>query len=84
MERTEYKLIRPKNVQKTFYKAQVVKTRKTGRNDWPGWVIAISNSLAAGEWLAGAHLEPWVKEAYESISDSVKKQVSYSDEITKL
>jgi hypothetical protein len=52
--------------------------RDDERYTWPNWVVAVSNSLAAGEWLGGDMFPAFAKEVFEALS-GVKK-VSMADE----
>jgi hypothetical protein len=52
--------------------------RDYDRPTWATWVVAVSNSLAAGEWLGGDMFPAFAKEVFEALS-GVKK-VSMADE----
>jgi len=53
--------------------------RDESRNSWPTWVIAVSNSLAAGEWIAFDGCPAFAEEVFELAKADQK--VSYSDSI---
>ncbi len=51
--------------------------RDEDRHSWATWVIAVSNSLAAGEWIGYEGCPAFAKEVFElALSD---KKISFSD-----
>lgn len=35
------------------------------RGNWPGWCVAVSNSLAANEWIGGNRFPAFAEKVYE-------------------
>lgn len=48
------------------------------RETWPGWVLAVSNSLAAGEWLGGDRYPAFAEEVFKELMKEGKK-ISMAD-----
>jgi len=53
--------------------------RDDARTAWATWVIAVSNSLAAGEWIGFEGCPSYAKEVFELAKADQK--VSFSDSI---
>lgn len=53
--------------------------RDEERSSWATWVIAVSNSLAAGEWIGFEGCPAYAKEVFELAKADQK--VSFSDSI---
>jgi len=55
--------------------------RDEPREAWANYIIAISNSLAAGEWTGGTMFPDYAKEAFVILK--AKQKVSMADEIDR-
>jgi len=53
--------------------------RDENRGVWPTWILAVSNSLAAGEWIGFEGCPSYAKEVFELAKADQK--VSFSDSI---
>ena len=51
--------------------------RDEQRYTWATWVIAVSNSLAAGEWVGGNIYPGFAKEVFEALK--AEKKISMAD-----
>lgn len=52
--------------------------RDNPRDTWANWIIAVSNSLAAGEWIGGDGYDDYAKKVFEMLGG--KPQVKFADE----
>lgn len=51
--------------------------RDDDRSTWPNWIMAVSNSLACGEWIDAETLPPFAKEVFEIVK--AENLISMSD-----
>lgn len=66
--------VTPQQAKETYERT----VRDEDRNNWPNWILAVSNSLAAGEWMGGDMFPDYAEKVFEAVNASAK--VSMADE----
>lgn len=53
--------------------------RDDHRHTWANWVLAVHNSLAAGDWIGGTGYPAFAKEVYEVVKSEQKISMADSN-----